>query len=784
MQRLFAFFRRFSFLLPIFVAVALVPVLVLPWFVDAYEVHKATVVVLAAMFGGLMFLAHALRELALTLSWSWALWLPVSFFAFTVFSAFFSVSPARSWLGLGGGDYASVFFVGSCVLISFLLAQSHERLRGFLRVLRALWGWEMFGGVLLLLLILFGVFSFSPVLSLATPHALAFFFGVVALLFVGEFTEGSLARIPAIISFVLFGSLFVVALFLDAWVLWLPLFFSGLVLLSLVLARAQGVPSLHRLLPAMLFIILSFTGWILPQFLSGLFPAEIVPSTSLTMDILQSVWGSGLGWLVGSGPGTYGISYALYALPAVNATVFWNVLFERGFSYVLTLATTGGIFVALSFIGMQFAGVVVGFQAWVRSPKEDRGIVLGFYLAFLFLSLSAWTYGWNVTLLFVYFVLFGVLLGLSSLRSSTWTFVSSTQASVAASFGFVSSLVVLLLVLFVTGARYAGEVAYAQAVALQRSQAPADEVLVKVTQAASFNRWNDVYYRELSLLLLAQIDDLVARQASSEQIQGVLGAAVNAAVRATEIGPNVVRNWEVRGNVYREVAPAVANAADFSIASFTTASQLAPSNPTYLVGLGRAYLTKADLLTQVAQSEDAAVKAEAESAKAAALAQAEAVLLRAVDLKGDYTPARYFLSAVYEREDKLADAVKSMEVVRALNADDVGVGMQLALLYLRQGKHDLARAELGRIIALSPTYANARWYLSVLLEQDGDIAGAIAQVQEIVKTNPDNEAVVQRLERLQSGETADDTAEIPEPLPEETGASSETGGALPDVTNP
>jgi tetratricopeptide (TPR) repeat protein len=774
MQHRFLPFRRFVFLTPLFLAVTVVPPLVLPWFLDSYEVHKATFTIVAAMLAGMLFLAKAMREKSLTLSWSWGTFALLCFFLFTIFSACFSVSPAMSWLGMGGADYASVLFIGSCVLFAFLLAQHAEQLHIFLRGVRFVWGIEMLIGIVLLILISVGAFSFSPSLSLATPHALAFFLGVVAFLFIGAF-EGSPRPFVLLVNVVFLLALFIVAFLLDAWVLWLPLFLSGVVLLSLTLARTQGVPSFSRILPSALLVVLSLVGWFLPHLFQGFFPVEVAPSFSLSTSILRDVWGSGFDFLAGSGPGTYGISYALYALPAVNATAFWDVIFDRGFSYILTIATTGGIFVVLSFIAVQVAGIVLGFQAWAHAAKQDRGTVLGFYLAFFFLSVSTWTYGWNTTLLFVYFVLFGLLLGLAPQKKRTWTFVSSAQASVAASFGFVASLVVLSLVFFVTGARYAAEIAYAQAVALQQQNAPADEVLAKVTQAASFNRWDDVYYRELSLLLLQQINDLVRNQASSEEIQAVLSSAVNAAVRATEIGPNVVRNWEVRGNVYREVAPAVANASDFSIASFTTASRLAPNNPSYLVGLGRAYLTKADLLAQIAQSEDEAMQAEANAAKVEVLAAGEAALLRAIALKADYTPARYFLSAVYEREDKLTDAVKSMEVVRALNVNDVGVGMQLALLYLQQGKNDLARVELERIIAISPTYANAHWYLSVLLEQAGDIEGAIAQVEQVAITNPDNEAVMQRLERLQSGEVEDDIAEIPEPLEEEADL---TGGQV------
>lgn len=778
MQHIFSALRRFPFVIPLLFASILTPLLVLPWFLDAYEVHKATLVIIAAMISGILFLAHAMRERTLTLRFSWFMLFPLGFFAATCVSAVFSLSPISSWLGLGGADYASVLFVGSCVLMVFLLSQAHETAAFLGKYIRIAWVATAFltAGLLALILsqqvfesISFGWIKTIPsVLFFGTPHALGIFMGCASLFWLGKLTEEERSGIGSrVIGYALLASWFGVAFFLDAWVLWLPMFLSGLILFSLQLARPKQQGGLSHTLPATILVVVPLVGWFLPSFFQGLFPGEIVPSFSLSVDIAKSVWSEGLRAGIGSGAGTYGISYALHALPGINATMFWNVIFDRGFSYILTLAPTIGVLGVLSFVGTQIAGVWIGFRAWASTPSEHRGWVLGAYLAFLFVSMSAWTYAGNVTVIFTMFVLLGLLFAVAPLEKRTWSFAASPQASALASLGFVASLVGLSLVLFIAGTRYVAEIAYAQAIALNKEGAAPEDVLAKIDEAASFNRWNDVYYRELSVLLLQRINSLVAAQAPSDQIQTVLGAAINSAVRATEIGPNVVANWEVRGNVYREVAPAVANAADFSIASFSTAIQLAPNNPLYLVGLGRAYLTKADLLLQIVQGDDAALKTEATAARTEALAQAEDAFTRAIALKNDYTAARYFISSVYERENKLADAVKSMEVVRALNMSDEGVGMQLSLLYLRQGKNDLARAELERVISLSPTYANARWYLSVILEQKGDLAGALAQVAEVAKTNPDNESVQQRLARLQSGEASDDAA-LPEPISEET----------------
>ncbi len=756
-----------SFLFPLLFSIAIVPILVLPWFVDAYEVHKVTVAIVASLIAGTLFLVHVARTKELRLLWSWPLVFLGIFFLVTVVSACFSVYPAASWLGIGGGDYASVLFVGSCVLMSFLLAQASAQSAFLLKYVRVVWAVE---GLLMtgaLLLIFTGIFSFSPVLSFGAPHALALFFGIATLCSLGGIAMGSAGRAEKIAGYVLLASFLIVSFLLDAWVLWLPSCVAGVALLLCTLVPQKKQISMSHVLPGVLLVILSFVGWILPPIFQGFFPVEIVPSFSLSTDIVTSVWHNGFGFFVGSGPGTYGISYALYALPTVNATAFWNVVFDRGFSHILTLATTGGLLTAFTFVLLQISGIVAGFRSYACMHASQRGNMLGIYLAFVFLSVSAWTYAWNTPLVFIMFVLFGLLLSIGSSRTVVWSFVSSSRSSLVAVLSVVALGIVSLLAFFVTGTRYAAEITYAQAIAQERKGAAPEDVIAKVDQAASFNRWNDVYYRELSLLLLQRINALVEAHAPTEQIQLVLGSAVHAAVRATEIGPRVVQNWEVRGNVYREVAPAIDHAADFSVTSFLTATELAPNNPLYFVGLGRAYTAQGDLFAQNTSTEDAALKADATTKRDAAFMYAENAFTKAIALKGDYPAAYYFLSAVYEREGSLVDAVQAMETVRALQQSDVGVGMQLSLLYLRQEKNDLAQAELERIIRLSPNYANAHWYLSVLLEQAGDIEGAIAEVAEVAKANPDNEAVQQRLNRLQSGEVQDDAA-LPDPLPEET----------------
>jgi len=249
-------------------------------------------------------------------------------------------------------------------------------------------------------------------------------------------------------------------------------------------------------------------------------------------------------------------------------------------------------------------------------------------------------------------------------------------------------------------------------------------------------------------------------------VRSLIGAAINASARATELGPSNVANWELRGDIYREVAPLVSDADDFALVSYEQAIALAPSNPRYHVSLARTYLVRASQLEALIEGNDADVASDAKTQYDAAVAQAALALNDAIALKSDYASALYYLAFVQERQGDLADAIQSMELVRASNPSDVGVSMQLALLYLRQGKNNLAKSELERAIAIVPNYANAYWYLASILEQEDDFDGALEALRVVAELNPDNTTVQNRIDQLKQGAVND---AIPEPIEETSG---------------
>jgi cytochrome c-type biogenesis protein CcmH/NrfG len=73
----------------------------------------------------------------------------------------------------------------------------------------------------------------------------------------------------------------------------------------------------------------------------------------------------------------------------------------------------------------------------------------------------------------------------------------------------------------------------------------------------------------------------------------------------------------------------------------------------------------------------------------------------------------------------------------------------MAMLYYRDNQKDKAQSELEYLVAQTPSFANARWLLSTIYEEQQKWDDAIAQIQAILKDSPNDKTVQQRLQTLQ-----------------------------------
>lgn len=745
--------------------VLVTPILALPWTADALDVNKQTFffTVVAVMCVGWLGEALYSRRIALRAD---ILWIPfLAFILCIAVSAGLSQEAYTSLFGQANQEYTSAVTLAlmlgmACVGAHVLDNRSQHRVLLFALIGSAITG-------LCAMSAFFGVaFGRLPTNTVGTPNALIVYLLAMTILGCGALIVADASRhrservVMAIAVAITTGATIAALLAVDYGILWGLTLIGTVALFALAAVRAELLTRPGRYILPMLLCVLSLFFLALPSVMRSPFPTEVSLSTRSTWDITTNAWKDGA-WAFGAGPGTFSMLFTKYHSTDLNASTFWDTRFDRGSSAVMTMLSTVGIFGTLAFIAALLFLAFRTLRTYARNaPSEMLPITASWFV----LAAALFVYPQNFTLTTMLWVLTALMLRSALSSNRVFAFERSPRAGFSAAFAFVLCAVFVLTVSFSTISRYRAEIAFAQAVRVDQLGGNIDDVIAKLDTAATANRWSDLYYRNLGSALLQKVIT-VAQDAHADPnlVKSLIGAAVNAGVRATELGPTNVTNWELRGDIYREVSPLITDAASFAIASYDQAIALAPNNPRYRVDSARGYLALADLLAPMVKGDDVDVAKQAKTAQDTALQNANDALMKAIALKSDYAEARYYLAFVQERQGKLAEAVASMEIVRQSASSDVGVGLQLALLYLRQGKNDIAKQELERIIAIAPNFANAHWYLASVLEQEKDIDGALIELQTIAKLDPTNETIQKKIEELKAGKRAETV--IPDPLP-------------------
>lgn len=752
---------------------AVIPLTVFPWTVDPLEINKQTMGVFFVVVAVVAWLGTMLVQKRAELRLSW-LFAPLGvFFITSCVSAALSLAPYSSVVGQGAQEYTSLLSLG--VFLILFVVGTH--VFADFRVQQGLWSALLVAFGVISLTVVFGLMGIdlvTPPNFIGTPNSLGLSLVTVTLLGSGLWLtsrdEGSRDMLPnGVWGWVVRLSIVVTAiaafatlLAIDYWVLWVVALCGVAVLFVFALARAQEFPHPSKFVLPMLMFVVALLFLFLPTVFPNPFPAEISPTYAGTWEIVRQTFAHSSA-LFGSGPGTFVVDYTQYHGMEVNQTSFWDARFDRGASHIMTMLATYGLIPTVAFVVFVLSlGALVLTRLVRERNHEEWKLTFAPFVAWVMLVVAMALYSQNFTLAFLFWLVSAVLAAHVAGDLREYVFARSPRAGLVAAFCFVLMTVGMFTMVFVTGTRYRAEVAFARAVALDRQGGSLDEIILELDSAATANRWSDVYYRNLGNALLYKTGEVLRDEtANPEYVKSLIAAAINAGVRSTELGPTNVANWELRGDIYREVAPIVGDADAYALASYEQAIALAPNNPKYYVGLARTYLVQVDLLKSLMNSDDEALVASANEEQQDLLMQAEQALIKATSLKGDYVQARYFMAFVQERQGKLDEAVRSMELVRTTSSSDVGVSLQLALLYLRNGESDSAKAELQRALNIAPNFANAHWYLSAILAQEGDIDGAIAELSAVLELNPEHETVKNRIVELEAGRIAET---LPDPL--------------------
>ena len=753
----------------------LFPLFFLPFTLGPLEINKQTLLLLSVSTSLVLLIGAFLLKKEVRLRFGWALLFPLLLVGAFVASAFFSIAPYTSWIGTNGAEYTSVLtWIGLALLFYlctlFASELSLSRLPWIALILSASLA-GLFG-----VLSLFGVpvLPFFPSLTasafntIGTGNTLAVFLICASLLACTRLITHSVPLKKSwkrSVVFVAIGSVFletlIVLLLLDYNLLWMLLLFGCASIFTFVLFRSRTFPSTKTLFVPVVFAVVSLFFWLfLPSPFQMHLPVEVTPSFKTSSLITNEVLRDRP--LVGTGPGTYVINYTKFHPISINETDFWNTRFDRASSLVLTFAPTVGYFgtgAYLLFILFLFYAAV---SYLVKQKHEEEWIdVFYLFIPWLTIIFASFLFAFNMALVIMLVLLSGLLAAELFQEESLLKFSQNKAIALLSAVCFVGLFFTLFIGIFLTTGRYAAETAYAKAVRADRSRTDTKNIVIELDRAATLNRWNDDYVRNLSAALLLRVQDELKTvspnsplsDTSKQYLQALIAASVNASARATDISPSVVSNWLTRGEVYRSLSGLVDKAEQFSLDAYEQAIVLEPLNPNHWTELGKTQLTIAEITQPLTMAANHTAAEQAKKDWQHALDEAEKDFTKATELKSNFAPAHYQLARVYEREGKLDLALAKLESVQKYNDTDIGVGFLLGTLYVKRGAvGDLERAKQSflRVITLAPSYSDAHWFLASVYEKLGDRARAVAEIETVLKLNPNNQIIKTRLEKLKN----------------------------------
>ena len=521
-----------------------------------------------------------------------------------------------------------------------------------------------------------------------------------------------------------------------------------LVLVSSILLIVFGVfkkdiIDLRWLSISMFFLVLSLFFIILHPPVSGAQrPVEVYLSQVSTLDISLKTLKQNP--IFGSGLGTFIFDFSKYKKTDFNNSQLWNVRFNKGVSEVLnTLATTGflGFVALLAFMAITgFYGIKFIFMPDLKDKKNGGYIYIlsgGILIAALSLFVAFFIY---TASFYVYVFLFIMIASIVALTSENEEYQLSPSSLLTLGVTFVFTLFFIfgLGLLILDGQRYLAEINYHKGISANTN----DKIISSLEKAVSLNSSVDVYLTDLSQAYLSQVSDTLNQKGLSDsdksaKVQTLITNAINASSFATNINPNSVADWSIRGFVYQSLIGSVPKSEDWAISSYEEAIKLDPANPYYPTQKGIVLLAKAY-----------GIDKDNADAKKQDLDNAKTQFDNAIKLKSDYASARFQLAMVYSAQGKTDQVMPALQEAKKYALSDVGLSFQIGLLYFQNKDYQNAQAELERTVSLNQNYSNALYFLGLTYSYEGQKDKAIASIKKVLDLNPDNAEIKIVLDNL------------------------------------
>ncbi len=789
----------------LYAAIVLVPLFFLPFTLDILELNKQTLFLILTGIATLAWIGQAISLRRFTLSRSWLHMVVAVFFVGYLVTTAFSLDRYLSFIGNIGQMQWSFVTIAAFVFFYMIAVNTMSGTTKLYDMILAFLASSVLVGIFGILQIV-GVYPFgwmgafvkvNTFNSVGTINALGVYM-VLPLILSASLTVlgcknntcilGKNGKPNAWAKALVWAALTVsvaVAIVVDFWVVWAAILFGTALLVVIPILRTRRVERSLKLVVPSVLVVLSVVLLLFRTPIDFKLPAEVSPSTTASWQIAKKVLQEKP--LFGSGPGTWIYDYSKHRSVGVNLSQFWTIRFERSISTVLTLLPTIGIVGMALWIILIISGIAKSASHLLRERNDDLWqAYLTVFTAWITSVFIAFFYNYNFSHHFVFWFLLALLSSLVASNSVAWDAKKSAANSAVLSLIFLFLCVSTVTIIWLSTQRLMADARYAYAVESYRSGNNIQGSIDALNSSVGLNRWNDVYYRNLSQAYLIRANEEFQLPPDADRTNKVnvsISSSIAMAKRATEVSPANVDNWSNDALVFQAIASFTRGADEEAIKLFEKAMTLEPNNPAFINEIGKLRILRSDAYRQQLQSPDETKRQEAQQNIKLELDKAAEALNQSIQIKPDYALAHYNLGLVYERQGRLQDAIVKLEQVLQTDNKNVGIAFQLAILYYRNNEKDKSLNLFEQIIAIEPNYDNARWYLSTIYEEMGRYDDAIAQVRKVAENNAENQAVQDRLTFLiqqRNAKTKPAATPLPEPVKETISGPKEQN----EVKNP
>jgi tetratricopeptide (TPR) repeat protein len=453
-----------------------------------------------------------------------------------------------------------------------------------------------------------------------------------------------------------------------------------------------------------------------------------------------------LGFLFGSGPGTYATDFTRFKSIAYNLNpTLWSFTFFHSSNFILELLATTGILGLLSFLFLIiriikernfFIPLILAIILCLVFPFSFTLIVLFISLLGIFAAIRIHNKSEKFADVELYFVALkkGLIAAKTEGESITQNQTEKKYSKLLPLFLFLT-LILLAGLPFLFAVKYfTSDLLYQQAIAAYQQN---NRLQTYQLQLNSINTYpyRDLYYRGLSQVNLEMANMLAVQTRNStvsaeiqKNIPLLIQQAITSGKNATIISPMSSINWNNLSTIYRSLIGFGENADKFAITASQQAIALDPNNPSQYIELGGIYY-------QLGLYDDAIRQFQT-----------------AINLKNDYANAYYNLGHALEAKGNLEEALNTYKIVQTLLVKD---------------QNNLKKIT-DEIQALQTKITKQKIHLTTPTSASGSASPTGEDKQELLKINQTDTQLPERKPKIEIPGPTVSTAPTEKPEPTKT----------------